>query len=106
MFHIAPLDFIDNLERRASPTAVLNAVGQALKAFDIDHFCLNGELWEPNSATFMALTCRMGEPSTASTPDVAVPQQTRLRGQTQTSNGDDRERGAEARSGFRSGLRW
>ncbi len=42
MFHIAALEFIDNLERCVSPTAVLNAMSQALKAFDIDQICLNG----------------------------------------------------------------
>jgi LuxR family transcriptional regulator, quorum-sensing system regulator BjaR1 len=42
MFHIAALEFIANLERCASPTAVLNAMRPVLKAFGIDHFCLNG----------------------------------------------------------------
>ena len=42
MFHIAALEFIDNLERCASPAAVLDAMRQALKDFGIDHFCLNG----------------------------------------------------------------
>jgi LuxR family transcriptional regulator, quorum-sensing system regulator BjaR1 len=42
MFHIAALEFIDNLECCASPTAVLDAMRQALKDFGIDHFCLNG----------------------------------------------------------------
>ena len=41
MFHIAALEFIDNLERCASPTAVLDAMRQALNDFGIDHFCLN-----------------------------------------------------------------
>ena len=42
MFHIAALEFIDNLERCGSPTAVLDAMRQALKDFGIDYFCLNG----------------------------------------------------------------
>jgi LuxR family transcriptional regulator, quorum-sensing system regulator BjaR1 len=42
MFHIAALEFIDNLEHCGSPTAVLDAMTQALKDFGIDNFCLNG----------------------------------------------------------------
>jgi LuxR family transcriptional regulator, quorum-sensing system regulator BjaR1 len=42
MFHIAALEFIDNLERCASPTAVLDGMRQALKDFGINYFCLNG----------------------------------------------------------------
>lgn len=41
MVQIAALDFIDNLERCPSPTAVVDAMRQALKDFGIDHFCLN-----------------------------------------------------------------